>query len=266
MLYSDFKNFATLRGDTLKILLTNDDGIKGAGLRALADALKIHGHEVTIAAPLNQQSGMAHALSVLREVEYKRFDNPEFEAWTFDGTPTDCVKIYLEGMSDKKFDALISGINDGANLATDVLYSGTVGAALEGFLHAIPSLAVSRDRNSIIPFETCAAATVKYLEKILSVKREPFLHNLNFPKNFRADKPEFVATRLGQRDYINAFTSRTDDTGRAYFRIGGTVCDLDAGEGTDIHAVNQGFVSVTPLHADTADYEAIVELRKIFRG
>ena len=239
----------------MKVLLTNDDGIKGAGLWALVDALKIRSHEVTIAAPFNQQSGMAHALTFLRDIEYKRFDNADCEAWTFDGTPTDCVKIYLEGMSDKKFDALISGINDGANLATDVLYSGTVGAALEGFLHAIPSLAVSLNKDSEIPFDTAATATVDYLEKILSVKREPFLHNVNFPKKFRADKPEFVSSRLGQRDYINAF-----------FRIGGTICDLDAGEGTDIYATDKGFVSVTPLHSDTADYEAIVELRKIFRG
>ena len=251
----------------MRILLTNDDGIQGVGLWALAHALKNHGFEIIIAAPMNQQSGMSHALSVLREVEYKRFDNPDFEAWTFNGTPTDCVKIYLEGMNDgKKFDALISGINDGANLATDVLYSGTVGAALEGFLHKIPSLAVSRDKNSEIPFETVAKSTVSYLEKILSIKREPFLHNINFPKNFRADKTEFIATRLGHRDYINAFTSRTDDEGRAYFHIGGTVYDIDDSEGTDIHAVNLGYVSVTPLHADNADYDSIVELRKIFRG
>ena len=252
----------------MKILLTNDDGIgsAGAGLWALADALKVRGHEVTIAAPLNQQSGTAHALTFLRDIEYRRFDSPDFEAWAFDGTPTDCVKIYLEGMSNKKFDALISGINDGANLATDVLYSGTVGAALEGFLHAIPSIAVSRDRDSIIPFDAAASATVDYLEKILSVKHEPFLHNVNFPKKFRAGKPEFVSARLGHRDYINAFTSRTDDEGRAYFRIGGTIVDLDDSAGTDIHAVNLGCVSVTPLHSDAADYEAIVELRKIFRG
>ena len=250
----------------MRILLTNDDGIKGAGIWSLANALKLRGHEAIIAAPFNQQSGMSHALTFLRDIEYKKFDNPDFEAWTFDGTPTDCVKIYLEGMSNKKFDALISGINDGANLATDVLYSGTVGAALEGFIHAIPSLAVSLDKNSVIPFDVAAKATTDYLEKILTAVHEPFLHNLNFPKKFRADKIEFVSTRLGQRDYINAFTSRTDDSGRAYFRIGGTIYDVDAGEGTDIYAVNRGFVSVTPLHCDTADYEAIVELRKIFRG
>ena len=249
----------------MRILLTNDDGIKGAGLWALAKGLKARGHEVTIAAPLNQQSGMSHALSVLCEIEYKHFDS-DVEAWTFDGTPTDCVKIYLEGMTDKKFDVVISGINDGANLATDVLYSGTVGAALEGFLHEIPSLAVSRDKNSVIPFETCAAATIDYLEKILNIKRGAFLHNLNFPKKFRADKAEIIVTRLGKRDYINAFTSRTDDEGRAYFHIGGTAYDFDAGDGTDIFATNGGFVSVTPLHCDAADYNELIELRKIFRG
>lgn len=250
----------------MKILLTNDDGINGEGIWALVRTLKARGHEIIIAAPFNQQSGMAHALSVLREIEYKRFDNSECEAWTFDGTPTDCVKIYLEGMNSTQFDALISGINDGANLATDVLYSGTVGAALEGFLHDIPSLAVSRDKSSEIPFDTCAVATVDYLEKILRVKHEPFLHNINFPKKFRADRSQFLITRLGRRDYINAFTSRTDDAGRAYFKIGGTVYDIDTSEGTDIFATTKGFVSVTPLHADAADYDEIVELRKIFRG
>ena len=250
----------------MNILLTNDDGIKGAGLWALAEVLKVRGYNVTIAAPFNQQSGMSHALTFIREIEYRRFDNPDFEAWTFDGTPTDCVKIYLEGMAVKKFDALISGINDGSNLATDVLYSGTVGAALEGFLHAIPSLAVSRDKNSEIPFDVVADGTVDYLEKILGVKQEPFLHNVNFPKKFRAGKVEFMSTRLGQRDYINAFTSHTDDAGRAYFKIGGTIYDSDSSAGTDIYATEQGFVSVTPLHCDAADYDEIVELRKIFRG
>ncbi len=250
----------------MNILLTNDDGINGAGLWALAHALKNRRHEVKIAAPLKQQNGMAHALSVLREIEYRRFDTPDFEAWTFDGTPTDCVKIYLEGMNPPAFDALISGINDGANLATDVLYSGTVGAALEGFLHDIPSLAVSRDKDSEIPFDTAAEAVADYLEKILAVKAEAFLHNLNFPKKFRAGKAEFASARLGHRDYINAFASRTDEAGRAYFRIGGTIFDRDSSEGTDIHAVNRGFVSVTPLHTDNADYDEIIALRKIFRG
>ena len=250
----------------MKILLTNDDGIKDGGLWSLVHELKARAHDVTIAAPFNQQSGTGHAVTLTREIEYKRFDNSDCEAWAFDGTPTDCVKIFLDGMNCAKFDAIISGINDGANLATDVLYSGTVGGALEGFLHAIPSLAVSRDKDSTIPFDTAAEATVNYLEKILSVKGEPFLHNVNFPKNFRADKAEFISTRLGHRDYINTFTSRTDNAGRNYFKVGGTIFDSDSGDGTDIHAVNRGFVSVTPLLFDVADYDSIVELRRIFKG
>ncbi|MCR5833134.1 MAG: 5'/3'-nucleotidase SurE [Selenomonadaceae bacterium] len=250
----------------MKILLTNDDGIYADGLKAMAKTLQAHGHEVTIAAPMKQQSGMSHALSIQREVEYKKIDNPYFEAWAFDGTPTDCVKIYLEGMTSKKFDALISGINDGANLATDVVYSGTVGAALEGYLHKIPSFAVSRDKDSVISFEEVAKAAIVYMEKVLSVHRKYFLHNLNFPKKFRADKPEWQITRLGERDYINAFTERVDEEGRAFFRVGGTIYDIDDSEGTDIHAINCGFVSVTPLHADAADYDEIKELQKIFRG
>lgn len=250
----------------MNILLTNDDGIHGAGLWAMEEALRARGHEVTIAAPFNQQSGMSHALSVRREIEYRRFEAADSEAWIFDGTPTDCVKIYLEALNEKIFDAVISGINDGANLATDVLYSGTVGAALEGFLHDISALAVSLDKDAEVTFAEAADATVDYLEKILSVKREPFLHNVNFPKKFRAGKAEFVSTRLGRRDYINAFTSRTDDKGRAYFKIGGTIVDLDVSAGTDIHASRRGLVSVTPLHIDVADREQIVELQKIFKG
>ena len=250
----------------MEILLSNDDGIHGAGLWALEEALRARGHSVTIAAPFNQQSGMSHALSVRREIEYRRFEAADCEAWIFDGTPTDCVKIFLEALNEKNFDALISGINDGANLATDVLYSGTVGAAMEGFLHDIPSLAVSLDKNSEVTFAEAASATVDYLEKILSVKHAPFLHNVNFPKNFRAGKAEFVSTRLGRRDYINAFTSRTDEKGRAYFKIGGTIIDLDVSAGTDIHASRLGLVSVTPLHCDAADHEAIAELQKIFKG
>ncbi|MBR4904461.1 MAG: 5'/3'-nucleotidase SurE [Selenomonadaceae bacterium] len=251
----------------MNVLLTNDDGINGTGIWALAAELKNRGHEVTIAAPFTQQSGMSHALSVLREIEYKKFPNSTCEAWIFDGTPTDCVKIYLEAINkDKKFDAAVSGINDGANLATDVLYSGTVGAALETFLHNIPSLAVSRDKNSEIPFEIVAQNTVSYFEKVLALNLDTFLHNVNFPVNFRSNNPEYLITRLGQRDYINAFQNRVDKDGKTYFHIGGTIFDTDSSKGTDIFAVNQGFIAVTPLISDVSDYDSVIELRKVFRG
>ncbi len=237
----------------MRILLTNDDGIEGAGLWALARALK--NFEVVIAAPMRQQSGMAHAMTVWRKMEYRRLDS-EFEAWAIDGTPTDCVKIYMEALAAAKVDAVISGINDGANLATDVLYSGTVGAALEGFLHDIPALAVSRDIRSEISFDEAAEVTAKYFTERLN-SGEIFFHNVNFPKRYRAGFAEFKFARLGRRDYVNAFV-RSEIDGRKYFEIRGEIVDLDKSEGTDIFAAESGYVSVTPLHVDVTHHEKIL--------
>lgn len=228
--------------------------MESAGIWALARALKKF--EVVVAAPMRQQSGMAHALTVGRKMEYRRLDS-EFEAWAIDGTPTDCVKIYLESIAAAgEIGAVISGINDGANLATDVLYSGTVGAALEGFLHEIPALAVSRDVASEIPFEEVAAVAAEYFAEQLNTG-EIFFHNVNFPKRYRAGHAEFKFARLGRRDYVNAFLRHEID-GRKYFEIRGEIYDSDKGEGTDIFAVESGYVSVTPLHVDVTHHEKIL--------
>jgi len=231
----------------MKILISSDDGIDGAGLWAMAHALKKN-FEVVIAAPMRQQSGMSHALTFGRKLEYKRLDNSDFEVWTIDGTPTDCVKFYLEAVDvDKKIQAVVSGINHGANLATDVLYSGTVGAALEGALHHMPALAVSLDIKSEISFEQAALDAAKYFSAQIEGGKN-FFDNLNFPKKFRAGQAEFINTRLGKRDYINAFVNHVDDEGKFFFEIRGEIFDIDDSEGTDIHAVNQGYVSVTSLN------------------
>ena len=238
----------------MKILVTNDDGIDAAGIWAMARALQKN-FEVVIAAPMRQQSGMAHAFTVWKKIEFKRAES-EIEAWAIDGTPTDCVKFYLEELGKaEKISAVISGINDGANLATDVLYSGTVGGALEGFLHDIPALAVSLVKNSALTFDEVAKITAQYFsEKIHG--GEIFFHNLNFPKNFRAGTAEFKSARLGKRDYLNAFI-RSTENGKNYFEVRGEIFDTDKSEGTDIFAVEQGFISVTPLHFDVVHYEKI---------
>ena len=239
----------------MKILVTNDDGIDGAGIWAMARALHEKNFEVVIAAPMRQQSGMAHAFTVWKKIEYRRVEN-EIEAWAIDGTPTDCVKFYLEELGKaEKISAVISGINDGANLATDVLYSGTVGGALEGFLHDMPALAVSRDKNSELSFDDVAKVAADYF--IAQFERgEIFFDNINFPKNFRAGKPEFKSARLGKRDYKNAFICSSEG-GKNFFEIRGEVYDIDKGEGTDIFAVENGFISVTPLHFDITHHEKI---------
>ena len=231
----------------MNILLSNDDGIDGEGLWAMARALK-KDFEVAIAAPMRQQSGMSHALTLGRKLEYKRVDNSAFEVWTIDGTPTDCVKFYLEDVDvEKKISAVISGINHGSNLATDVLYSGTVGAALEGALHDIPALAVSVDVQSEISFESVAEETAKYFLTRMH-REENFFNNINFPKKYRAGYAEFRLARLGKRDYINPFARLMDEEGRFFFEIRGEIYDSDVAEDTDIYAVNHGFVSVTPLN------------------
>lgn len=232
----------------MKILLSNDDGADAEGIWAMAHALK-KDFDVAIAAPMKQQSGMSHALTLGRKLEFKRIENSDFEVWTIDGTPTDCVKFYLEDVDaiDKKICAVISGINHGSNLATDVLYSGTVGAALEGALHDIPALAVSVDVQSEISFESVAEETAKYF-KVRMSRNEMFFNNINFPKKYRAGYAEFRLSRLGKRDYINPFARLTDEEGKFYFEIRGEIYDSDVAEDTDIYAVNHGYVSVTPLN------------------
>ena len=259
----------------MKILLTNDDGIRALGIWAMA-AVLVQKHEVIIVAPLKQQSGMSHALSVLRQLEFVKIKDEQIkellkthcpnttvdkkiETWAIDATPTDCVKIYLEAMVEGNYpDMVISGINHGSNLATDVLYSGTVGAALEGYLHEIPSFSVSLDIESLIPFEEAAQETADYLEKLVQENpHKNLFYNINFPKQFRDVKAEFVMAKLGHRDYINAFQMHKDENDRTFYRVGGQVYDLDRSEGTDIFAADSGYVAVTPLHADLTDYKSI---------
>ena len=243
----------------MKILLTNDDGINGEGLWAMAHALsRRKTFEVVIVAPMREQSGMSHALTVGKKLEYKKIERENFSAWAIDGTPTDCVKMYLESMTGgDKIGAVISGINDGANLATDVLYSGTVGAALEGYLHDIPALAVSLGKNSEITFDIVARDTVKYFETLLE-HEDLFFHNLNFPTRYNQNFATFKLTRLGRRDYINAFI-HTQENGKNFCEIKGEVFDSDSGEGTDIFAVKSGFVSVTPLHFDVTQHKKLAD-------
>ena len=246
----------------MRILLSNDDGIEAEGLHALTEVLAKK-HEIVICAPMREQSGMAHALNVRRPLEVvHRVDVEErygiSGAWAIDGTPTDCVKIYLEAIAGvQQVDMVISGINHGANLATDVLYSGTVGAAMEGRLHEIRALAVSLDKDSEIPFSQAASITVDYIERNLLHRHDIFFQNINFPKRLRRRRPEFIYTRLGKRDYINAFSQHTDEDGRTYYTVAGEIYDSDCSEATDIYAVESGYIAITPLQTELTDFMAM---------
>ncbi len=251
-------------GLSVRILLSNDDGIEAEGLHALVDVLA-KDHEVVICAPMREQSGMAHALNVRKELEVVRRTDVEArygiaEVWAIDGTPTDCVKIYLEAIAGVNLvDLVISGINHGSNLATDVLYSGTVGAAMEARLHDICAIAVSLDKDSEVSYSQAAKITAEYLEKNLMNRKDVFFQNINFPKRLRRGRPEFIYTRLGKRDYINAFSQHTDEDGRTYYTVAGEIYDTDCSEATDIYAVGSGYIAVTPLQTELTDFMAMDE-------
>ena len=248
----------------MRILLSNDDGIKAEGISAMVKALCSMQHEVVVAAPFRQQSGMAHALTVRRKIEVSHYTQLEnkfhIRAYMIDGTPTDCVKIFLEAIADSwQPELVISGINQGANLGTDVLYSGTVGAALEGYLHKIPSAAVSLEKESLISYEYCAEIAAEYLTEVMSQQEKAALLNINFPHHFSLEKPEFVFTKLGNRDYINAF-QRFQEDGKIYYFMSGEIYDKDNNDATDIFAVSKGLVAVTWLKADMTDYVKLDEI------
>jgi len=245
----------------VNILILNDDGIAAEGLRTLARHLA-HRHAVTVAAPMHQQSGTSHALTIGRAIEVRADENfdPVYEirAWAIDGTPTDCGKLYLDAIAEEYPDVVLSGINHGSNLGTDVIYSGTVGAAFEGFFHGIPSFALSLIEGSHISYAEASRYFEPFMERVLSVMEKPFLLNINFPKELADGKPQFICCRQGGRDYINAF-ERIEKNGRVHYKVAGEVSDTDKGAGTDIYAVEHGLISVTPVGVDMTDYRLLEE-------
>ena len=248
---------------TLNILILNDDGIAAEGIRVLARRLA-GVHNVTVAAPMHQQSGTSHALTIGRAIEVREdtsFDRAVgIAAWAIDGTPTDCAKLYLDAIASEPPDVVLSGINHGSNLGTDVIYSGTVGAAFEGYFHGIPSFALSLLDGSSLSFADAADYFVPFMEKVLVAADQPFLLNINFPKELAGDEPRFVFCRQGGRDYVNAFERIEMEEGRVHYKVAGEVSDTDKGMGTDIYAVEHGLIAVTPLGVDMTDYPLLHQL------
>ena len=245
----------------MRILLSNDDGIKAAGIEALVRALHKE-HEVIVSAPMKQQSGMSNALTIGKPIEVARDKVLEekygIEAWAVGGTPADSAKLYIEAFmtKDRPVDLVISGINHGANLATDIIYSGTVGAAMEGYFHDIPSFALSLDVVSELTYDETAEIFAHDLSKLMPDDGRTFLYNVNFPLFLKDGVPQYVYGRQGKRDYLNAFTKEERD-GKVYYTMAGEVYDSDKGSATDIYATEQGYISITPLVADMTDYVAL---------
>lgn len=247
----------------MRILLSNDDGCHAEGLRCLAEALRGCA-SVTVVAPDRNRSGTSHSLTLDAPLRVRR-DEPDVVC--VDGTPTDCVHLAITGLLEHEPDMVVSGINAGANLGDDVLYSGTVAAAIEGRFLGYPAVAVSLVTESAQYYATAARVTCDLVQRLLTnpLPANTIL-NVNVPDVAWNELKGVEATRLGHRHRSEPVTKSTDPRGRPIYWVGPPGAEQDAGIGTDFHAVRRGFVSVTPLQIDLTQYTALDSLSQWLRG
>ncbi len=241
----------------MRVLVSNDDGVDAPGIRALAVGLREAGHEVMVVAPDRDRSGASNSLTLDVPLRLKRIDP---HTCSIAGTPADCVHLALTGMLGYEPDIVVSGINTAANLGDDVIYSGTVSAAMEGRFLGLPAVAVSlvTHRHEAKHYPTAARAAVEIVARL---KADPLpadtILNVNVPDLPWDELRGFEVTRLGNRHRSEACQPQEDPRGRTVYWIGPAGAEQDAGAGTDFHAVRTGCISITPILVDLTRYEAL---------
>ncbi|MCX6344704.1 MAG: 5'/3'-nucleotidase SurE [Armatimonadetes bacterium] len=243
----------------MNILITNDDGIHAEGILALKNALESIGR-VFVVAPDRPRSACGHSITLhkpLRAEPVKLADGSI--GFASNGTPSDCVSLGLLGVIDEKIDVVVSGINRGPNLGWDLTYSGTVSAAMEGAISGLPSLAISIATYDLEVDYSVAGVIACKLVQMLANQNLPkgTLLNVNVPALPASEIKGVAVTRQGKREYINKLDKRTDPSGRSYYWFGGDAPVDTLTEGTDVKAVSEGWISVTPVHIDLTDYQTI---------
>lgn len=243
----------------MNILCSNDDGILAPGLALLADACREVG-EVTVVAPDREQSGTSHSLTLHRPLRPARRPDGAFQV---DGTPTDCVMLALETLMPERPDFVFSGVNHGPNMGEDVLYSGTVSAAMEGVMLGVPGVAISFAGGDPEIMATYRETLVRLIRRITSAEDYPrdTLLNINLPRMPAAEVQGLRVTRLGSRYFSDSLTRMKDPWGREIMWIGGGTITWTGGEDADHAAVAEGYISVTPLHMDLTNYSLIETVR-----
>jgi len=244
----------------MKLLIGNDDGVFALGIRSLANTLAAAGHEVTVVCPDRERSATGHGLTMHKPIRAERMESifaPEVEAWACSGTPSDCIKLALGALLDSPPDFVLSGINHGPNLGTDVLYSGTVSAAMEGVLEGISGLAFSLASFSSQAFAPAAEFAQTLLTRLAkSPLPEVMLLNINVPPLDLHEIAGVTVTRQGVRRYFDVFEKRVDPRGKTYYWLAGEVLEeieqpaasrsLQAIP-TDVQAIRKNYITVTPL-------------------
>ena len=245
----------------MNILLANDDGIQAVGLRALYHALVEAGHSVHVVAPVTEQSAVGHAVTLSMPVRVKEFREDGFYGRGVYGTPVDCVKLGLSTLLDEKPDLVLSGINAGANVGVDILYSGTVSAATEGALMEIPSMAVSMDNFNPVDLSGQARYTADLLLRIPwgELPRKCVL-NLNFPDCPVEEALELAVCPHTRASYTDCYDTRQDPRGRAYYWLDGAIPPDRISSDRDRALLTQRHITLTPLHFDFTHREAMTLL------
>lgn len=249
-----------MESDTPTILICNDDGVRSEGIEALAAALKSVG-TVYVVAPDRERSAASHSLTLSHPLRVEKLGP---RTYSVDGTPTDCVNLGVNGiLKGRKIDLLVSGINKGANLGDDITYSGTVSAAMEGTILGIPSIAVSVVTRSRFRFDVASEFAVTAARKVMQQGLpDDTLLNVNVP-NVPKDKIAGVRmTRMGKRVYGDVIVEKRDPRGRKYYWIGGDYLTSEEVPGSDLEAIEDNCISITPIHLDLTNYAALRALRK----
>jgi len=268
----------------MNILVSNDDGIFALGIRALANAIATAGHTVTVVCPDRERSATGHGLTLHRPLRVNQVEDifdSAITAWACSGTPSDCVKLALDAILPKPPDFVLSGINHGANLGTDVLYSGTVSAAMEGVLEGIPAIAISLTSFASKDFQPAADFALKLVGQLeKNPLALPVLLNVNVPPVKASEIQPPVVTRQGVRRYFDQFEKRVDPRGKTYYWLAGEV--MEEGETellsppntppselekqitavgnqfmTDVQAIQKNHITITPLQSNLAAYTAL---------
>ncbi|NJN01276.1 MAG: 5'/3'-nucleotidase SurE [Leptolyngbyaceae cyanobacterium RM1_1_2] len=254
----------------MKILVSNDDGIFALGIRTLANTLAAAGHDVTVVCPDRERSATGHGLTLHKPIRAEEIDSvfqPQVRAWACSGTPSDCVKLALGALLDTPPDFVLSGINHGANLGTDILYSGTVSAAMEGVIEGIPAIALSLTSFSADNFQPGADFACVLVDALgNNTFNAGVLLNVNIPAVSAADIRGVKITRQGLRRYIDLFERRIDPRGKTYYWLAGEVmeevsnppdawqsgggCDGEVASQiavADVDAIKENYITITPL-------------------
>jgi 5'-nucleotidase len=246
----------------LRILVTNDDGIDSRGMEYLVKALEEIG-EVTVVAPLKEQSAVAHGITMLIPLRVLEFNkNGKFFGYAVDGTPADCVKIGIRNIIKQVPDLVVSGINHGSNTAINIIYSGTVSAAREAAIMDVPSIAISVTNHMVKDF-VFAGKIAKMLAREVVDKGLPrgTLLNVNVPDVPESEIAGILLTKQSKSKWDDIYEQRVDPYGRNYYWLTGNLKEVDTEIDTDQAAIKKNYVSVTPIHFDLTDYAAFEKMK-----